>query len=453
MADDSFLRGLLPEAIPAQLLVSALTFILVVHVILLTVAYLIYLERKISAYIQDRIGPNRVGFDFGLPWLAFLKGFWGLGQPLADGLKFLLKEDYAPSGVDKALFTLAPVVAIIPALIGFAIIPWGGVVYVPDFDILGIHVIGGDVTIAALAVNVGVVYLLAVASIGVYGVTLGGWASNSKFSFLGGLRCTAQMISYELPLGMSLLAVLLLTGTLIPMEIIQHQFEQGWLILAQPIAAVVFFIAILAEANRAPFDNAEAEQELVGGYHTEYSSMRFALFFLAEYAHMITSCAFFTLLFLGGFQAIPFVNDPLTSPEATGILAMLAKFAVFFGKVVFLICFMMVIRWSLPRLRYDQVMMLGWQNVIPLSLAIIVMTSVMVYLGQTGLVPMLLANLGLFAVLMLIQPLLPSTTVNKRIPLYGSRFNPINPADVQTAPSDPLAREDRPVQGTSPTAN
>lgn len=447
------LAALLEGFVDSQLFVSAHVLIIVVHVILLTVAYLIYLERKISAYIQDRIGPNRVGFDFGLPFLKGLKGCLGLGQPLADGIKFLLKEDYAPSGVDKILFTLAPVIIIVPALIGFAIIPWGGMWDMPVMNLPLIGEIGGEVVhVAGANVNVGIIYLLAVGSLGVYGVTIGGWASNSKFSFLGGLRATAQMISYEIPLGLALMAAILLIGSVMPERIIGYQVENGWLIFSQPVAAVLFFIAILAEANRAPFDNAEAEQELVGGYHTEYSSMRFALFFLAEYAHMITSCAFFTLLFLGGYQLLPFVNDPLTSPEATTIWAVLAKFLVFFGKVVLLICFQMVIRWTIPRLRYDQVMMLGWQTLIPLSLGVVVVTSVMVHLGWTGTLPMLAANLGVFVVLYIGQTMFVRSTVNRKIPLYGSRFNPVEGELVQTAPSDPMALEDRPQQGTAPVA-
>jgi NADH-quinone oxidoreductase subunit H len=218
--------------ISAQTFVSVLVFFLVVHVVLLTCAYLIYVERKMAAYIQDRIGPNRVGFDFGLPILGFLKGCLGLGQSLADGLKFLLKEDYAPDRVDKRLFTLAPIAIIIPALIGFAIIPWGGTATIPSFSIFGlVHITGGEVVLAGLNANIGIVYLLAVASLGVYGVTLGGWASNNKYSFLGGLRATAQMISYEIPLGLSLLAILLVYGTLMPEEIIAPPDRQnGWMV-------------------------------------------------------------------------------------------------------------------------------------------------------------------------------------------------------------------------------
>jgi len=430
---------------------------IVVHVVLLTVAYLIYVERKMASYIQDRIGPNRVGFDFGLPFLKPLRGFFGLGQPLADGMKFMLKEDYAPDHVDKKLFTLAPMVMIVPALIGFAIIPWGGTILWPEgisLPLIG-ELPGGEVVLAGLNANVGIIYLIGVASLGVYGVTLGGWASNSKYSFLGGLRATAQMISYEIPLGLSILAVLLLCGTLMPEGIIGYQRETTWMIIAQPIAAVIFFLAILAEANRAPFDNAEAEQELVGGYHTEYSSMRFALFFLAEYAHMITSSAFFVVLFLGGWEPLPFVN---IFPEvATGgvleiLLIGMLKFMVIFGKAVTLVAFMMLIRWTIPRMRYDQVMMLAWQTVIPLSLIVVVVTAIMVYAQAGGWMSMLVANAIIIGLFMLAQPFLrigPGES-NRRIPLYGSRFSPVAGERVSTAPTDPVALEDRPVQGSAP---
>ncbi|MEM8757044.1 MAG: complex I subunit 1 family protein [Planctomycetota bacterium] len=435
-----------------QLFVSVHVLLIVVHVILGAVAYMTFFERKVSAYIQDRIGPNRVGFDFGLPFLAFLKGALGLGQPLADGIKFLLKEDYMPRSADRFLFTLAPATVVIPAILGFVIIPWGGYFEMPpigDIPVIGgigewlFGPIGGErVIVAGLNANIGIVYLLAVASLGVYGVVLGGWASNNKYSFLGGLRATAQMVSYEIPLGLSLMAVLLITGTIMPMGIISYQQENGWMILAQPIAAVLFFAAILAEANRAPFDNAEAEQELVGGYNTEYASMRYALFFLAEYMHMITSSAFFVLLFLGGFH-IPGV--PLLGVEDTGIFAVLAKFAVFFSKAVLLVVFMMFVRWTLPRLRYDQVMFLGWQSMIPLSLIVVVGTATMVFFGLTAWWMLLAANAGLAFVVVLIQPLLPKQEVNKRLPMYGSRYSPMRGERVRTAAPGGIARDDAPI--------
>ncbi len=440
--------------IPAQLFVSFVVVATVLNVMLITTAYLIYLERKISAYIQDRIGPNRVGFDFGLPMLSFLKGKLGLGQPLADGLKFLLKEDYRPPAADRWLFTLAPIVSIVPAMIGAAIIPWAGQYNLPDLTIpiLGLEIVGGPVQVMGAHVGVGIVYLLAVASLGVYGVTLGGWASNNKYSMLGGLRASAQMISYEIPLGLSLIAALLLMGTLMPDEIVRYQLEHGWMIFAQPIAAVLFFIAILAEANRAPFDNAEAEQELVGGYHTEYSAMRFALFFLAEYNHMITSCAFFTLMFLGGWDPVPFLHLLGDGGIETGLVLVLIKFGVYFGKVVTLVCFMMVIRWTLPRLRYDQVMTMGWQAMIPLSLIVVVMTATMVYFDLRSLVPMLIANVALGGVVLMVQPMLPKPYTNRRVPMYGSRFCPMPGETVSHAPSHPMALQDDPLETAEPVS-
>jgi NADH-quinone oxidoreductase subunit H len=424
-----------PSFLTAQLVVSVVVALLAVHIILGAVAYCIYLERKISAYIQDRIGPNRVG-----PL--------GLLQPLADGLKFILKEDYMPKGADKYLFTLAPIIIVIPALIGFAVIPWGGVWNCPDIHvpILNWIIPGGPVHVAGAAVNIGVIYLLAVASLGIYGVTLGGWASNNKYSFLGAMRASSQMISYEIPLGLSLLAVLLLTGTLMPHGIIQYQVAHGWLLLSQPAAAVIFFMAILAEANRAPFDNAECEQELVGGYHTEYSAMRFALFFLAEYSHMVTSSAFFALVFLGGYHLPLVIPGHVLTPEATGLLAVLAKVGVYCTKVALLICFMMVVRWTLPRLRFDQVMQVAWQAVIPMSLVLVVATAVMVHFELTSLVPMLAMNAVFVVAMLALIPLLPKTSTNRRIRLAGSRFSPLAGERAEAAPTNPLAREDRPVE-------
>jgi NADH-quinone oxidoreductase subunit H len=374
----------------------------------------------------------------------------GLGQPLAAGLKFLLKEDYTPPRVDRILFSVAPVVVIVPALIGFAIIPWGGVWQAPDFVIplLNWPVQGGPVHVAGAYVSVGVLYLVAVAALGVYGVTLGGWSSNNKYSFLGGLRATAQMISYEIPLGLSLLAAVLLMGTVLPDSIVRYQVAHGWLIFHMPLAALIFFTAGLAEANRAPFDNAEAEQELVGGYHTEYSSMRFALFFLAEYSHLITSMAFFSLLFLGGYHLPLVVAGHPLSPESTTLAAVFLKILVYVVKVGVLVSIVIVIRWTLPRMRFDQVMMMAWQAVIPLSLIVLIMTSIMLYLNLTGLVPMLLVNIAVAAGLVLLYPILPAYNPNRKLPLYGSRFSPATGDSALTHPTEPMALEDRPVQGT-----
>ena len=463
-----FIHGL----IDWQFIISALVLIIGVHAVLGLVAYGVYLERKICSYIQDRIGPNRVGFDFGLPWLSFLKGMLALGQPLADGIKFFVKEDFTPKNVDRVLFTLGPLLAVVPALVGFVIMPWGGSFALPAAADIGFfqwlfdlpfyigstsefffgHIQAQTVMVSGANVSVGIIYLLAVASLGVYGVTLGGWASNNKYSMLGGLRATAQMISYEIPLGLSLLCALLIAGSFIPNEIVEYQAKHGWLLFSLPLPALLFYICGLAEANRAPFDNAEAEQELVGGFHTEYSSMRFALFFMAEYAHLVTACAFFTLLFLGGYD-IPLVG--LTSPEATGILAVLFKVAVFASKVVFMVCLAIVVRWTVPRIRYDQVMMLGWQAMIPAGMLMIVVTSIMVYFGATSTMPMFAANLGMLVVIIIARKVLAGSfgkaTANKKIPLYGSRYSPMEGERVVAHPTHEMAIEDRPVQGTVAT--
>jgi len=387
-----------------------------------------------------------VGFDLGLPILQKLFrgfGFWGLGQSIADGLKFILKEDYTPRGADKWLFTLAPAVAVIPAFIGWAIIPWGGTIEVGTIELFGITIVeSGRAVVAVANINVGFVYIIAVASLGVYGVTLGGWASNNKYSFLGSLRCCAGMISYEIPLGVSVLCMLLVAGSVHPSVIVGEQAQGPWFIITMPLVAILFYICILAEANRAPFDNAEAEQELVGGYHTEYSAMRFALFFLAEYAHMMTSSAFFALLFLGGYH-LPFV--PLTDPEATGLLAMFVKFNVFMVKVVGSVCFMMFIRWTVPRIRYDQVMKLAWQSLIPLSIGLVVATSLMIYMGWTAWWQYLAMNIVVLAIAMVVAPMLPKSDVNKRIPMAGSRFNPLPGEKVITGPPTEIAKSEAAV--------
>ena len=460
------------DLIDWQFIISGVVLMAGVHAVLGLVAYGVYLERKICSYIQDRIGPNRVGFDFGIPILSFLKGCLALGQPLADGIKFFFKEDFTPKNVDRVLFSIAPAIAVVPALIGFVIMPWGGALDIPAAADMGAfqwlfglpgfagesfyfmfgHLEAQSVIVTGANVHVGVIYLLAVASLGVYGVTLAGWSSNNKYSMLGGLRATAQMISYEIPLGLSLLCALLIAGSFMPNEIIEYQAKHGWLMFSLPLPAILFYICGLAEANRAPFDNAEAEQELVGGFHTEYSSMRFALFFMAEYAHLVTACAFFALLFMGGYQ-VPLVG--LTSPEATGILAVFAKVGAFSLKVVLLLCLAIVVRWTVPRLRYDQVMMLGWQGMIPAGMLMLVVTSIMVYLGATTMLPMFAANIGMLVIIMVVRLALAKafgrSTTNKRIRMYGSRYYPMEGETSVAAPAVAMAIEDRPVQGSVST--
>jgi len=439
-----------PSFVTGQFLVSVATIVIVIHIILIGVAYCIYFERKISAWMQDRLGPNRAGLDFGLPFLSFLKGMGGVGQPLADGIKFLIKEDYTPATVDKPLFSLGPALSVTVALVGFAIIPWGGTWIMPGFTIpvLNWYIEGGPVTVAGADINIGLVYLLAVGSLSIYGIAIGSWASNNKYSFLGGLRASSQMLSYEIPLGLSILAVLLTTATLNPTKIIGYQHEHGWLLLSCPLACLMFYVCSLAECNRAPFDNAECEQELVGGYHTEYSSMRFALYFLGEYAHMITASAIFAVVFLGGYKLNPFpggVDLPLLSPDDVSLLAVLAKFGVMFVKTALLIAFMMVVRWTLPRLRFDQVMSVAWQGAIPISIAMVLMHSLLSYFGIHQMPLMLLANVGLAAVIIAVQSMIPRPK-NHKVALAGSRFSPLAGERVTTRPTNAEAIEDRPVQ-------
>ncbi|RME39951.1 MAG: NADH-quinone oxidoreductase subunit NuoH [Planctomycetota bacterium] len=346
----------------SQFAVSVITAAVVLGVMQLAVAYCIYFERKIAGWIQDRYGPNRVGPR-------------GLLQPIADGLKFILKEDVIPQHVDKVLFVAAPAIIFLVASIGFAVIPWGG----------RLEWNGRLYDIQVAKLDIGVLYVLGVASLGVYGVVIGGWASNNKYSFYGGIRATAQMLSYEIPLGVCVLIVVTMTGTLRLEEIVLPQTEYWhgvipkWNVFFHPLAFVILFVCALAEANRAPFDLAEAEQELVGGYHTEYSALKFGMFFLAEYAHMITSSALIAVLFFGGYH---FPWWSLTDPAATSLAAVLAKAAVLSAKVAFSIFLMMWIRWTLPRFRFDQLMRLAWKGLIPVTLALFVLAVGLLYFGH-----------------------------------------------------------------------
>ncbi len=398
-----------------QLVTSVIVILVVIHLCLGGAAYLILLERKVCAWTQDRIGPNRVG-----PM--------GLLQPLADGLKLFMKEDWIPKQADKFLFVLAPGLTVLTALIGFAIIPWAGT----------LEIGGAAVKIIVADVNIGVVYLLAVASMGVYGVALGGWASNSKYSFLGGLRASAQMISYEIPMGLCLLCVILLAGTVSPYGIIASQTGAGnqWFLLHHPIVAILFYVCMLAEANRSPFDLAEAEAELVGGWHTEYSSMKWAMFFLGEYVGMITTGAFFTLLFLGGWSLNPFGIGP-DLPERGGLLLILIQFGVVLGKVFAIVFLTMMIRWTLPRFRFDQLMRLSWEGMIPTALLLVMITSFWVFMGWTN--HMWLGSVLALAIIWIVGPMLPKqANPNHRVPMIGSRFSPVHDRDALSSPSDAM---------------
>jgi NADH-quinone oxidoreductase subunit H len=314
----------------------------ILFLLLTAVAYLSFLERKVAGWIQLRVGPNRVG-----PW--------GLLQPAADGLKFIFKEDIIPLEANKALYLLAPAASLIPALMTFIVIPYGSEV----------SLFGRTITLHVTSVNVGLLYVLALTSLGVYGIVLAGWSSNNKYSLMGGLRSSAQMISYELALGLSIVSVLLWAGSLDLVEIVNDQ-RGLWNIARQPFGFLIFFIASLAETNRVPFDLPEAEAELVAGYHTEYSSMKFAMFYMAEYVNLLTATSIATTLFFGGWLGPGVDQYPALS---------LVYFAL---KVFVLIFIFMWIRFTLPRFRYDQLMRFGWKILLPASMVNIVLTATVV---------------------------------------------------------------------------
>ncbi len=327
----------------AQFLVTLATCAIVIFGLATAFAYMTLTERKIVARIQLRPGPNRVGPG-------------GFLQPAADGIKLALKEDIIPSQADKPIFQLAPVISLVVAFMAFAVIPFGP----PDIKI-------GDVSIPfhVTDLNIGILYIFAVTSLGVYGIVLAGWSSNNKYSLLGGVRSSAQVISYELAMGMAVVGVVMLTGSLSMNAIVhnQDQWPLGWNVFRQPLGFVLYVIASIAEVNRAPFDLPEAEQELVAGYHIEYSSMRFAMFFMAEYINMITVSAIATTLFLGGWLG----------PVLPGVLWFILKVSLFLFLMIWL-------RATLPRLRYDRLMSFGWKVLLPLALANIVVTGCMIVL-------------------------------------------------------------------------
>ena len=354
------------------------------------VSYTVYAERKICAWIQDRVGPNRTG----IPLTKFR--ILGLGQPIADALKLLLKENFIPRDVNKFYYYIAPKLSMVPAILVLAVLPFGS-------SLFGVPMVIADI-------NIGVLYVFAVSSLGVYGIVLAGWASNSKYPFLGGIRSTSQMISYELALGLSVIPVFMLCGTLNMPDIVNWQRENGWMVapfwakgltweillsgdfkavldtfvngfslsrlliwIPMLISFIIFLIAMFAETNRAPFDLPEAEQELVGGYHTEYSGMGFALFFLGEYAAMIAGSGVIVTLFLGGWS-LPMIPDG-SMPGLPGVLFGLINIGVFFGKVSALLVLFIWVRWTVPRFRYDQLMKLGWYFFFELALVNIFITA------------------------------------------------------------------------------
>lgn len=350
MSPDSPLFELAAAAVKSAVLIGA---------VLTAVAYLTFAERRISALIQDRLGPNRVG-----PF--------GLLQPLADGIKFIFKEDTVPAGADKTIFSLAPAFSLVAALAAFAVIPIGRGF---ETDLMGLLNAPVFISFQIADIDAGVIYVFAVSSLSVYGVILGGWSSNSKYSLIGGIRGIAQMISYELALGLSIIGVFMLAGSLRITDIVEYQ-SRVWFIFPQFLGFVIFLIASFAETNRLPFDVPEAEPEIVGGYHTEYSGMKFAMFFMAEYAHMIVASCLITALYLGGWHPLPFGGWGGIDIAQHWYLPPV----VFLGKVAAVLFFFIWVRWTLPRFRSDQIMGLGWKVLVPLSVANIIGTAVFVAL-------------------------------------------------------------------------
>lgn len=332
---------------------------LIIVVLLFTItlgiaAYLTLMERKVAAWMQDRIGPDRAG-----PF--------GLLQPLADGGKMFFKEDFRPTNADKWLFIIGPGIAMFTALITGAVIPWG-----PDLTIAG-----KTIAMQVADVNIGILFIMGAVSIGVYGIMIGGWASNNKFALFGAIRASSQMISYELAMGVSVITIVMMTGSLSMREIVEQQhgfWEDGWFswnVFKQPICFVVFLITALAECNRAPFDLPECESELIGGYHTEYGAMKLGFFLFSEYVNMFISCAVISVLFFGGY------NFPGMDHFSGNTLAILGALA-FFAKTFFFIFVFMWIRWTLPRFRYDQLMHIGWKKMIPIALINLLITGVVI---------------------------------------------------------------------------
>jgi NADH-quinone oxidoreductase subunit H len=344
------------QAIDLALIIEKLILIVVVISASLVIAmYTTFAERKVAAILQDRRGPNRAG-----PF--------GLLQPLADGLKLFFKEEIIPNFSSKFLFILGPALAMMTAMMTSAVIPWGD----------KIELFGRTVSLQITDINIGVLYVFGVVSLGVYGIMIGSWASNNKFSLLGGLRAASQIISYELAMGISMIALLMVTGTLSLKEMVVQQQQTHWNIINQPLGFLIFLICAFAECNRTPFDLPEAENELIGGYHTEYSSMKLGFYLFAEYINMFISSVIMATLFFGGYD-MPFVNEALLSPNIAALLGI----AALMGKVICFIFLFMWVRWTIPRFRYDQLMHLGWRILIPLALFNMLATGgVILYFGK-----------------------------------------------------------------------
>ena len=334
----------------ADIIVKFVLIVIIFSISLVVAMYSTYAERKIAAFFQDRVGPNRAG-----PF--------GILQPLCDGAKMFLKEEIIPTNANAFLFIAGPSLAILTALIGSAVIPWGQTM------VIGTHVIELQVA----DINVGVLYIFGVVSLGVYGVMIGGWASNNKYSLLGAIRAASQNISYEISMGLSIIALLMLTGTLSLREIVEHQHSWHWNILRQPLGFLLFIVCAFAETNRTPFDLPECETELVVGYHTEYSSMKLGFYLFAEYINMFVSSAVMATLYWGGYN---YPGMDWMAAHTGPAIGPLIGVVVLFAKIFLFIFFFMWVRWTIPRFRYDQLMDLGWKILIPLAIANIVLTAI-----------------------------------------------------------------------------
>ena len=331
----------------ADILIKFALIVIIFLISLVIAMYSTYAERKVAAFFQDRVGPNRAG-----PF--------GILQPLADGTKFFLKEEIIPANSNAFLFIVGPSLAILTACIGSAVIPWGETLTIG----------GRPIPLQVTDINVGILYIFGVVSLGVYGIMIGGWASNNKYSLLGAIRAASQNISYEIAMGLSIIALLMTTGTLSLKEIAEQQHGWHWNIVYQPLGFLIFLICAFAETNRAPFDLPECETELVGGYHTEYSSMKLGFYLFAEYINMFVSSAVMATLYFGGYN-MPFIHHLGLSANLVTILGVVFLFA----KIFAFIFFFMWVRWTIPRFRYDQLMDLGWKTLIPLAIANIILTG------------------------------------------------------------------------------
>lgn len=340
-----------------QILPALILIVVIFALTMLVALYSTFAERKVAAFIQDRVGPNRAGPG-------------GIFQPLADGVKFFMKEEVIPVLSNKFLFILGPSIAITASLMTGVVVPWG-----PDITLFG-----KTYPLQIVDIEIGILYVFAVVSVGIYGIMIGGWASNNKFSLMGAIRASSQVISYELSMGLSIIALIMVTGTLSLREIVEQQHGWHWNIIYQPLGFLIFLICAFAEANRTPFDLPECETELVGGYHTEYSSMKLGFYLFAEYINMFISSAIMATLYFGGYNypGMDAVNE-FVGP----VIGPLIGFAVLFAKTCFFIFFFMWVRWTIPRFRYDQLMNLGWKGLIPLGILNMIATgAVMLYVKQ-----------------------------------------------------------------------